>query len=69
MQELGNTASMIRWTATDLGVQIKWFVYTHGEKFVLATDSEVSLKTLREMVAEVEKRLEDVDTMLPPWND
>lgn len=64
-----NKASIIRWTATDLGVQLKLFVYDDAERFLLPCHLEISGRMLASMLQDHQARLEAVDTMLPPWSE
>jgi hypothetical protein len=62
-----NRGSIIRWTATDLGIQIKIFVYDQADRFVCATELEIGSARLREMTKEHLGRLDQLDEVLPPW--
>ena len=62
-----NRASIIRWTATDLGIQMKVFIYDQFDRFVCAAEIEIGSKRLHEMAREHAVRLDQLDEVLPPW--
>lgn len=66
---LTNTGSLIRWGATALGIQTKLFIYSPEDRFLLSTTFDLGSKTLQDMWEEHQKRLDQCDTLLPPWSD